>query len=143
MATAGEVAGKLIRLQISTDAGVSYTEVGCTTEDGFTTDSDTDDSACKDDGGWNTPIVTTQGFELNLTGFVIYDSAKLNFYDLLTLKKDATVFLFKYGTTVTGDDVITGSAMITSISQGAAVDGKATYDVTLLGTGEFSTETNA
>ena len=143
MPTLGEVAGKLIRLQISTDSGTTYDEVGCTTEDGFSTDSDTDDSACKDDGGWNTPVVTTQGFELNLTGFVIYDGTKLNFYDLLALKKAATVFKFKYGTTVVGDTVITGDAVITSISQSGAVDGKATYDVSILGKGEFSTAVNA
>lgn len=143
MPTSGDVAGKLIRLQISTDSGTTYDTVGCTTEDGFSTSSNVDDEACKDSGGWSNPTVTTQNWEITASGFVIYDSSDLNFYDLLTLKTAATEVLIKWGTTVTGDDVITGTAIVTDISQTGSVDGKATYDITLMGKGVFSTATNA
>lgn len=142
---ADHVMGRTIRTYISTKLDSptesDWKKVGCSTSDGFTSGSNTNNQACKDtasDGVWEDAVPTSQNWSIAVDGMIAFDEAAdvVDFDTLLGYKFDSVKLLVKQTSNIPNDVTITGTAYITNIQRGADVENKATYNIEITGAGK-------
>lgn len=128
--TIGPVSGDLVGIYIG---GVM---IGCATGATFSTSTNTETVACKEDEGYEDHALTTQNWNISGSGVVKFD-ATYGMKDILAAKKARTPITVKMSTEVAGDTFISGTASITEFEWAAETGSPSTYSYTFLGKGEY------
>lgn len=138
------IAGKDIDLLVEKDG--DYVVFGCIRTATLNMGADTLDASCKGSGGWSESIPGTKNWSIDADG--VYrkvtapdDADNLSFDELIAAWKAGESVQVRFGTGGVGDVMQAGTAIITSLSIDAPMDGEATASVTLQGTGELSSYT--
>lgn len=133
MASTGIINGTLLRISVGGDA------VGHSTNCSLEVTAETRSILTKDlTGGWTSAKPGQKSWTGQVTGLFAEDAPGEKFKDLFTALSAGTEIAFEMSTDVTGDYKYTGTALVTSISLGAPVEGNVTYDVTFTGISELA-----
>ena len=129
MATTGIVNSRLLVIKVGT------VTVSCLTDATFSINRNTRDTTCKDSGGWSNVLAASASWEMSGSALFSFDGtyAYDDLYALITTGASATV---KWGSTVTGDTVYSGTGLLTSLeATSPGTDENATYSFTFTGVG--------
>jgi predicted secreted protein len=129
MATTGIVNSRLLVIQVGT------VTVSCLTDATFSINRNTRDTTCKDSGGWSNVLAASASWEMSGSALFSFDGTYTydDLYALITTGASATV---KWGSTVTGDTVYSGTGLLTSLeATSPGTDENATYSFTFMGVG--------
>jgi len=101
------------------------------------------DTTCKDTDSWGSQLPGRLSWEMSGSAMFAWDST-YTFDDLFALINAGTTATIKWGTTVSGDKIYSGTGMLTSLSASSSgVDENVTYDFTFVGTGALTESTNS
>jgi hypothetical protein len=112
--------------------------IGCLDSASFTSENSEIEVKCKDYTG---TLPGTNKWSLEGSGVVRYDAA-YGPVDLLTAHQNGDTLTVKFGTSVTGDMIITGSVTLPTFSLASGVDEAAKYNFKMAGQGAYVIGTN-
>ena len=138
-----KASGKLFKLTLSTD-NVTFLEFACATSNGFQTTIGTDDVVCKEGTGdisISNPVPVSESTTITGTNVIQIDDAtrEVSVKEVYAMKGQ-TVY-WTYGSGVTGDEERYGTGVLSDLSETADATASATFDLTLLATGEWNWRT--
>jgi len=97
---------------------------------------DLPDATTKDSAGWSEFFAGVRGWTASTDGLIDYaTSASVETDELVAMLIARTAVTITFGTGVTGDMLLTGSAFVSSISQTADMESPSGYSVSFQGTG--------
>lgn len=132
MATLTAHNSNLWTFEISDDVDTpSYKAVGCPQSVQLQTTSETIDVTCLNAGKYKSKINGQIDWNIQVNGFVLFDSAEYTFTDLAAKQEAQTTLLFRFTGPDTGDPIITGEASVTGLNMSFAVNSAVGYDFTL------------
>jgi len=129
MATTGIVNSRLLVIQVGT------VTISCLTDATFSITRNTRDTTCKDSGGWSNVLAASASWEMSGSALFSFDGTYTydDLYALIVAGASATV---KWGSTVAGDTVYSGTGLLTSLeATSPGTDENATYSFTFMGVG--------
>ena len=138
MATTGVVNSTLMVIKVGSST------VACLTDASLSMTQESRDTTCKDSSSWTNVLAAKRSWEVSGTGLFAYD-ATYGGKDLATLfiGGQSTLSTIKWGTTVSGDTIYSGTALLTSLSlNGAGTDENTTFEFTFQGVGALAASTN-
>lgn len=138
MATSGTVLAKNMALYID---GSPDTVVTCQVDATISMETATFDTTCKDSGAWSEPRPGTKSWTASVTGNLAFDATfgAVDFFDAWSAQGTTDIV---FGTGVTGDVYLYGSAYVTSLEWAASGnDAPVTFSATLTGTGALAKAT--
>lgn len=105
------------------------------------------DASTKDSAGWAEFISAQRGATINVSALVDYaadtDASSTGFFDLFTEGiVNRTEFTLVFGTTASGNTIMTAQAYLTSLSQNAPSEDVVSYSASFQITGAITTSTN-
>lgn len=126
---------------------VNSIELGCAQAINLNLKTATSSAVCRGDGGWDQAIAGRHSWTADTSGLIRFTTGtdvvtNVTYRDLLALQKARTVVTVVFGTTIVGDSIETGTALITDIKATSPLDGAATFTVSLQGTGPLVTTVN-
>ncbi len=135
MATTGIVNSRLLVIKVGT------VTVSCLTDATFSITRNTRDTTCKDSGGWSNVLAAAGSWEMSGTALFSFDGT-YTYNDLFTLISTGATASVKWGSTVTGDTIYSGTGLLTSLeATSPGTDENATYSFTFMGVGEITSAT--
>ena len=136
MATTGTVNSTLMVIKVGS------TTISCLTDASLSMTQEMRDTTCKDSSSWNNALPAKRTWEMSGSAFFAYD-ATYGAADLFTLYNTQASATVKWGTTVTGDKVYSGTAYLTSLEFAASgTDENTTINFTFQGVGALAQGTN-
>jgi predicted secreted protein len=123
-------------------------DIGCADTIDFTITTATTSAVCRADGGWAQTVPGQHSWTASTGGLIRLatgaDAADNKTYtDLRKLQIARTLVTLKFGTDISGDEVATGQAIITSTKATSPANAAATFTVDFQGTGPLTFSTNA
>jgi len=135
MATTGIVNSRLLVIKVGT------VTVSCLTDATFSITRNTRDTTCKDSGGWSNVLAAAGSWEMSGSALFSFDGT-YTYDDLYTLITTGATASVKWGSTVTGDTIYSGTGLLTSLeATSPGTDENATYSFTFMGVGEITSAT--
>lgn len=128
------------------DFGNGFLPIGCLTQTSFTENVETLETTTKENNGWKTNVLTSQGFSLSFSGLSINtlynggDFTKYSYDVLKTLKRNRALVDYQIKNLNTGN-IESGKCQITDLSGNYNLDEFESFEGTLLGYGQ-PTSTN-
>ena len=136
MATTGIVNSTLIAIKVGS------TLITCQTDATVSMTQEFRDTTCKDSSSWSNILPAKRSWEMSGSALFSYDGA-YNFSALFALYSGQTSSTVKWGTTVSGDKIYSGSAYLSSLSGASSgSDENVTCDFTFTGSGAIAESTN-
>lgn len=139
------ILGYNIILQATIDT-VKKTFAG-TTSNNFSITPETKDSITKADAGVKRKVSTGYAWEITGEGLICVketgETTLIDKNDLIEMAKNATPIDVVYGQTAVGSKVQKGTAIITAYSEATDAENEGTYNFSLGGTSQLTTETIA
>jgi hypothetical protein len=121
---------------------VGSTVVSCLTDASLSLSQEFRDTTCKDSGGFNNILPAKRGWEMSGSALFSYDGTT-TFTDFFALWNGQTLATVIFGTTVSGDQIYTGTAYLSSLSASSSgTDENVTFEFSLTGTGTLAESTN-
>lgn len=139
MATTGVVNSKLMVIK------VGAATVTCLVDVTLSMNVETRETTCKDSGSWNEALASKRGWTASGSGMFAYDATygAKQLFDIYS-SDQTTLATITWGTTVTGDEVYSGDAILTSLTFSApGSDENTTFEFEFQGSGELASATNA
>lgn len=135
MATTGIVNTRLLVIQVGSAV------ISCLTDASLSISQETRDTTCKDSGGWSNVLGAKRTWEMSGTALFSFDGT-YTFSDLFALINSQATATIKWGTTVSGDQVYSGTGLLTSLSASSSgTDENGTYEFTFMGVGAITEAT--
>lgn len=138
MATTGTVNSRLMVIKVGTAT------VTCLTDASLSMTVETRDTTCKDTASWTSALAGKRSWELSGGAYFAYD-ATYGAEDLFDIyaSDQSTLSTVKWGTTVSGDLIFSGTALLTSLNFSApGTDENTTVEFTFMGVGALAKSTN-
>lgn len=139
MATTGTVNSKLMVIKVGTAT------ITCMTDATLSMSVETRDTTCKDSNSWTNALPSRKSWSMSGTAFFAYD-ATYGPDDLFAIYEgdQSTLATVKWGTTVTGDTVYSGTAILTSLTFSApGSDENTTVEFEFTGVGALADSVNS
>ena len=136
MATTGIVNSRIMVIKLGSAV------ISCLTDATMNMSQEFRDTTCKDSGGFSNILPAKRGWEISGSALFSYDGTT-TFDDFFAFWNAQTTATIVYGTTVSGDDVYTGTAYISSLSvSSSGTDENVTFEFSFTGSGTLTKSTN-
>lgn len=136
MATTGIVNSRIMVIKLGTAV------VSCLTDASLSLSQEFRDTTCKDSGGFNNILPAKRTWEVSGTALFSYDGTT-TFTDFFALWNGQTLASIVFGTTVSGDQIYSGSGYLASLSvTSSGTDENVTFEFSITGTGTLTESTN-
>ncbi len=132
--------GTDLLLKVASTDG-SEANIGHTTSCSLSLSVDLPEATTKDSSGFQEVIAGVKSGEISFDGLVDYTDSQ-NAAELNDFLLNRTKLFFEFGTSTTGDQLISGAGFLSSLEMSAEMESPVTYSGSITITGTITTATN-